>query len=209
MYQLTNEPLFRDMARAAAIGRDAFVDSATSVASYYWNAMDKGPGPFPHHAWWQVGWITDYLMAETEVRSGNRIFFPAGYITPKVGPHRAYGFAPGVVFGDSARLISTKNFVGCNNPQVEYLAATSTDGKRMYAVMINNSGRPQTATVQWGDGATAFEKMTLKNSEGKTVRKASQKGVATLMLKPYELQVVMLELGMRNNSTAKSEKDKK
>jgi len=44
IFQLTHDSIFADMARASAIGRDAFVDSATSVASYYWNAMSNGRG---------------------------------------------------------------------------------------------------------------------------------------------------------------------
>ncbi|ULT40502.1 hypothetical protein KRR40_37825 [Niabella defluvii] len=66
------------MARAAALTKDAFVDPATGVASYYWSAMNKGAGPFPHHAWWQLGWITDYLMSELLLRSQGRIEFPQG-----------------------------------------------------------------------------------------------------------------------------------
>ncbi len=76
MYELTKEQLFLDMARAAAIGRDAFLSPETSVASYYWNQQNKGPGPFPHHAWWQVGWIYDYLMSEIKMRSArSKLFF--------------------------------------------------------------------------------------------------------------------------------------
>src|SRR5690606_34410038 len=51
MYALTGNKLFADMARSAAIGRHAFVNQKTGVASYYWRAMDAGSGPFPHHAW--------------------------------------------------------------------------------------------------------------------------------------------------------------
>lgn len=193
MYQLTAEPLFRDMARAAAVGRDAFVDSATSVASYYWGAMDKGPGPFPHHAWWQVGWITDYLLSEAALRSNNKILFPRGYITPKVGPHQAYGFAPGAVFGDSTHLISTENFLDCNNPQIEYVAARSIDNKRLYAVVMNNSGVAHTARITWDTAAQAFKKMTVKNSTGKAITKSMVKQPATLTLKPYDLQVISLQ----------------
>lgn len=193
MYQLTNEPLFRDMARAAAIGRDAFVDSATSVASYYWAAMDKGPGPFPHHAWWQVGWITDYLVSEAALRSNNQIRFPRGYITPKVGPHQTYGFAAGVVFGDSVQLISTEGLVTCNNPQVEYIAAKSIDGKRVHLVLMNNSGGAQSAVLTWGDVAKPYRNMMKKDGSGKVIGKASPKAAKTIALKPYELQVLTLE----------------
>src|SRR5690606_1090296 len=121
MADLTGEQLFRDMARAAAWGRDAFVDSATHVASYYWARMDDGAGPFPHHAWWQVGWITDYLMAEISSRSNGLIDFPRGFITPKVGPHQPYGFAAGEIFGESVNFWLPEHFVDLNNHQVDLL----------------------------------------------------------------------------------------
>jgi hypothetical protein len=95
MFSLTGDSLFLNMARAAAWGRDAFVDPKTNVASYYWTAMDEGPGPFPHHAWWQIGWITDYLMSEIQLRSRQKVIFKRGFITPKVGPHQPYGFSSG------------------------------------------------------------------------------------------------------------------
>ena len=67
--------------------------------------MDRGAGPFPHHAWWQIGWLMDYLLAEADYRSNGQIQFPAGFMTAKVGPHQPYGFADGVIFGDRAQLI--------------------------------------------------------------------------------------------------------
>ena len=138
MFQLTGEPLFADMARSAAIGRDAFVDSATSVASYYWNAMNKGAGPYPHHAWWQIGWITDYLMAEAQLRSGGRIVFPRGFVTPKVGPHQTYGFAPGKIAGSSATLLSRAGLVVQDDPDVEVITALATDKRRLFIVVMND-----------------------------------------------------------------------
>ena len=105
MYRITSERIFLDMARAAAIGRDAFVDDVTAVASYYWATMNNGAGPYPHHAWWQMGWITDYLLAELELRSDGAVSFPAGFITPKVGPHRTFAFADGSVQGERASLV--------------------------------------------------------------------------------------------------------
>ncbi|WP_247235657.1 glycerophosphoryl diester phosphodiesterase [Telluribacter sp. SYSU D00476] len=138
MYQLTGEPLFADMARAAAIGRDAFVDPKTSVASYYWNAMNRGAGPYPHHAWWQVGWITDYLLAEAELRSKGKISFPRGFVTPKVGPHQTYGFAPGTVNGDKARLVIREDWVKVDQPSVDYILAESVEKGRKYVILLNN-----------------------------------------------------------------------
>lgn len=137
-FGLTKDSLFINMARAAAIGRDAFVDSATSVASYYWNAFNKGAGPYPHHAWWQIGWITDYLMAEAALRSGDNVIFPRGFVTPKVGPHQTYGFKPGKIFGEPASLINKNDFIRIASPQVECITAISTDKKRIYIILMND-----------------------------------------------------------------------
>src|SRR5690606_4097063 len=104
LFQITADSLYLDMARAAARGRDAFVDPTTGVASYYWNAMNNGAGPFPQHAWWQIGRITDYLLAEAHLRANGQITFPSGFMAPKVGPHTAYGFASGKMFGKPVDL---------------------------------------------------------------------------------------------------------
>ncbi|GAB2555826.1 glycoside hydrolase family 88 protein [Spirosoma areae] len=147
MYQLTNEPIFADMARAGAIGRDAFVDPKTSVASYYWNAMNRGAGPYPHHAWWQIGWLTDYLMAEAELRSGGKIGFPRGFVTPKVGPHQTYGFNPGLVYGRPASLLIQDGLVQTGSPAVDYLLARSIDQKKLYVMLLNNRVQSTKATI--------------------------------------------------------------
>ncbi len=151
MYRVTGDRLFLDMARAAAIGRDAFVDDATAVASYYWNAMNRGAGPYPHHAWWQMGWITDYLMAELELRSNGEIIFPASFITPKVGPHRAFGFRPGKVYGQEARLVMIPGFATSDNPNVEVLMA-ETD-RNVILMLMNDLDTRQTANIRVAAGA--------------------------------------------------------
>ncbi|KQS31171.1 glycerophosphoryl diester phosphodiesterase [Dyadobacter sp. Leaf189] len=139
MYKLTGEQIFADMARSAAIGRDAFVDSKTSVASYYWNAMNRGAGPYPHHAWWQVGWITDYLLSEAELRSNGKISFPRGFVTPKVGPHQTYGFEPGNVFGDQANLVIKAGLATPDHAAIECITAQSTSKNSTYIILMNNS----------------------------------------------------------------------
>lgn len=142
IYQLTGEQLFADMARAAGIGRDAFVDSKTSVASYYWNAMNRGAGPYPHHAWWQIGWITDYLLSEAALRSNGKVTFPRGFVTPKVGPHQTYGFAPGDVFGDKANLTIKEGFVVADSPSIDPIISKSTTKSTYYITLLNNSPQP-------------------------------------------------------------------
>lgn len=146
MHALTGEPLFRDLARAAALARDAFVNRETSVASYYWSGMDGGAGPFPHHAWWQIGWIVDYLISEATMRSAGQVSFPAGFVTPKVGPHRSYGFAPGQVLGEQAEL--AWGGVEVDHPAVDTLVARSTKARRVFVVVLNQRAEPTAARVR-------------------------------------------------------------
>lgn len=138
MFEHTGETLFADMARAAAVGRDAFVDPKTSVASYYWQAMNKGAGPYPHHAWWQIGWLTDYLLSEAQLRSKGQVTFPRGFVTPKVGPHQTYGFAPGTINGEKANLVINEEWIQVNNPSIDYILAKATDSNKKYAILLNN-----------------------------------------------------------------------
>lgn len=147
MYALTGERIFVDMARSAAIGRHAFVDKKTGVASYYWRNMDAGPGPFPHHAWWQIGWITDYLMSEVELRSDGNISFPRGFITPKVGPHQSYGFEPGTVFGQKADLKILPDGLKISNPSLEHIVAATQNKKSILIVLLNQHHQVQTGVA--------------------------------------------------------------
>jgi hypothetical protein len=145
VYQLTGEAIFRDMARSAAVARDAFVEPATGVASYYWKGMNAGAGPFPHHAWWQIGWITDYLMSEIALRSRNAVAFPRGFFAPKVGPHSSYGFKPGTIFGEAAELAWSE--VSVDNPAVDYIVARATKGARVFLLLLNEVGRENNVTI--------------------------------------------------------------
>jgi hypothetical protein len=179
MFQLTGDSLFIEMARAAAIGRDAFVDSATSVATYYWNAMNKGAGPYPHHAWWQVGWITDYLLSEAQLRSGNQVMFPRGFVTPKVGPHESYGFAPGRIYGEEARLVSQEGLVTCDNPNVEYIIAKND--KKTFVVLLNDLGEEVKAGIKINTGSVVKDMETGKKVDDRQVALAGY-GIKVLMI---------------------------
>lgn len=139
MAEITGEPLFRDLARAGTLARDAFLNPQTQAASYYWKELDKGPGRWPNHAWWQIGWIVDYLVSEVQLRSAGAISFPRGFVTPKVGPHACFGFAPGKLYGTPVNL--AWGDVDTGMPDVDYLVARGTDGKRTFVILINNSPR--------------------------------------------------------------------
>jgi hypothetical protein len=198
LHRLTGEPLFRDFARAAAWARDAFVDPATGVASYYWNAMNRGAGPYPHHAWWQIGWITDYLISEADLRSNGAITFPRGFFTPKVGPHASYGFAPGTVLGEPAALRWAEFPTG--SPAVDALLAEATGSRKLFVVLLNDSAHPVTAQVRadavalTGGRAQAWKRVTLRDAAGAALALAEDAGGALpVALPPAALGVLTFE----------------
>ena len=192
MAEISGEQVFLDMARAAAWGRDAFVDPATHVASYYWARMDDGPGPFPHHAWWQVGWITDYLMSEISLRSAERISFPRGFITPKVGPHQPYGFKEGNIFGERATLWLPEQGVEVSNQQVDFMAAKGLRGTDVYLMLLNNSTREQTTVVGFSEAGYAPEGKIYNEQGAEMGGMTLKNGTTTLTLPPLSLRVLKL-----------------
>jgi hypothetical protein len=196
MYGLTGERIFADMARSAAIGRHAFVNDETGVASYYWRNMDAGSGPFPHHAWWQIGWITDYLMAEAELRSAGKIQFPRGFITPKVGPHQSYGFEPGAVYGEKARLKIFPEGLVVDNPSLEHIVTETVDGKQMMIVLLNQHTEQQAGTVMLELSKLKLGKspsaVRILNQEGKVLQTIPVDQDWKVSVPPYGLCVLQL-----------------
>jgi hypothetical protein len=194
MFSLTKDSLFLTMSRAAAWGRDAFVDQKTGVASYYWDAMNKGAGPFPHHAWWQIGWITDYLMAEVELRSQGQISFPRGFITPKVGPHQSYGFAPGKVYHTPASLMLIDGLLKSDSPYLDYVTAINADQKKCFLIMMNNSVNKLNTKVQ-------IDVAKIPGASGKNIKSASFIGLdgkkATITAGVKSLNVEVAPYGLK------------
>ncbi len=186
MYKHSGDKLFLDLARAGALGRDAFVNQNTKVASYYWHRFDEGSGRFPHHAWWQVGWIMDYIVAEAEVRSNGAISFPRGFITPKVGPHLSLGFAAGKIDGNACNLILRDDLVVTDNPNINYITALGTDGKTLYVVLMNDQTKENTFNVKIGFKEIAWGSAEF---EGKSVKELL---TTTQTLAPFGIKILKL-----------------
>ncbi len=150
IFEETDDEVFLTMARAAARGRQAFVGDEVGVSIYYWDSLphvERDTDRFPWHAFWQIGWITDYLLAEAHLRSGGEITFPAGFMTPKVGPHRTFGFAPGTIFGNKANLIFRQGMLKCDNGDMEFITALSEDQNTLYLLALNQSPNEGTGTL--------------------------------------------------------------
>jgi hypothetical protein len=180
MFSVTGDSIFLDMARAAVNGRDGFVDPETSVASYYWEKFNQGPGPYPHHAWWQIGWIMDYLVSEAELRSGNNISFPRGFISTKAGgPSQSLGFAPGKIYGKEANLILSDRLLSVDNPLCEYLTAVSDH--TLYIIAMNSSNQTITASIS-------------VNGQDPLSGRKWQKDRESISLKPYGIKIIMISV---------------
>lgn len=205
IFKLTGDSLLLNMARSGAIGRDAFVEPSTSVASYYWQAMNKGSGPYPHHAWWQIGWITDYLMAEAELRSNGQVTFPRGFVTPKVGPHQSYGFEEGKVYSEPAKLIIREELFRLKNPNLECIMAVSPEGKRLYAIVMNDVNQPISDALQINVNlfrpGSSVKKITLLGENkvveakpGDQAASGSPSSLLDIAVAPYGISVYAIDL---------------
>lgn len=180
LYQVTKDDIFRDMARLAAQGKDAFVNEKTGVASYYWVRFDYGSGPYPHHVWWQIGWIYDYLLAEAELRSEGRVSFPRGFMTPKVGTHKTAGFAPGQIDGQKVDLVLKKGLIEIDNPNIEYITAQSTDKNTLYVIFLNDQSKNNkfnykiNQSILWNNNSVVQTNSVELNSFGYKILKISK-----------------------------------
>lgn len=196
MFELTKDSIFIDMARAAAWGRDAFIDPGSHVASYYWSRMNEGPGPFPHHAWWQIGWIMDYLLSEASLRTDRLITFPRGFLTPKVGPHQPYAFAAGSLFHDPVTLRLPKKGIKLDNEKIDYFCAEGVNKISYYVVLMNNSVANQDITIHI-DLSSAFnqdrpeKRPVLLDENGKPLSlKIDDMNKMTMNVPAYGLRVI-------------------
>lgn len=194
LFGLTKDSLFLTMARAAAIGRNAFVDTKTSVASYYWDTMNKGAGPYPHHAWWQIGWITDYLMSEAELRSGGTVKFPRGFITPKVGPHQSYGFAPGQINGTSASLVIRQGLIKLDNPNMEHVTALAADSETLFVIVMNDVNAFQKGNMEINDNKLPAGGKITSGKEIISGKELPDRNNFSVELKPYGIQIYSFQV---------------
>ncbi len=198
LFDLTKDSLYLEMARAAAWGRDAFVNKKNSVASYYWKSMHAGPGRFPHHAWWQIGWITDYLLSEIRLRSNDRIAFPTGFIAPKVGPHVTYGFSSGILYGQKVDLFLRKALIELNNPRIDYMGAIDRKSRTLYIVLLNNSTDEQNATLEIKEYLTFLngakvEKVEVMDKNGHVIHAIQSRKSVSVGFSPYGLKILKIK----------------
>jgi hypothetical protein len=202
IYQLTNEELFLTMARGAARGRDAFVDPENGQSIYYWSGLDNVVNQakvFPHHAYWQIGWITDYLLSEIKLRSNGAVSFPSGFMTPKVGPHVAYGFSTAKIFNNEAKLFIPAGLLKTDNPNLEYVTALSNQKDKLYVMVLNQGTTAQTGKLKLNleliEPGHKIQWSAEKVLQGGKISSVNRKtGAIELTIPAWGLQVLVLNL---------------
>ncbi|KAL1898454.1 hypothetical protein Sste5346_003357 [Sporothrix stenoceras] len=150
IYEATKDSHFLQLARIAARGRDAFVTPVSGIPSYYWIQGNTGGSSYPWHGWWHIGWLTDYLVSSAHLLSGGEISFPEGFMTSKVGSHVPYGFATGTIYGTEADLWQPRSLVnvtGTNSANVDWLTARSTDGTKLFVILLNEIATDVSVTL--------------------------------------------------------------
>ena len=105
--------------------------------------------------------------------------FPRGFVTPKVGPHESYGFAPGRIYGEEARLVSQEGLVTCDNPNVEYIIAKND--KKTFVVLLNDLGEEVKAGIKINTGSVVKDMETGKKVDDRQVALAGY-GIKVLMI---------------------------
>jgi hypothetical protein len=157
--------------------------------------MNNGAGPYPHHAWWQIGWITDYLLAEAEMRSSGQIHFPRGFITPKVGPHQTYGFAAGTIYGHKADLLLKEGMLQTTSPYLDYYTAIDTTQKKLFLILLNDDDEVLHTSLSM-DYSKVLDKENIKPQKVNTIDAAGKRTLLDsnnnwpLVIPAYGVQVI-------------------
>jgi hypothetical protein len=119
-------------------------------------------------------------------------------MTPKVGPHVSYGFAPGKIYGNKARMILPEDMINTDNPYLEYITAVSEDNSTLYVVILNQSSANQKGifSVNMKDGKSLKEKrwIGVNTLQGKKVKGYRSKGSFECEIEPWGISVVGLKL---------------
>ncbi|MGY0035787.1 hypothetical protein [Pedobacter sp. NJ-S-72] len=140
----------------------------------------------------------DYLLSEVNLRSQGQISFPRGFITPKVGPHQTYGFAPGKVYGTTASLILREGLVRAESPYVEYITALSTDKRKCFVLLMNNSEHPLKTKVQLNPGkipgfsGTVLKELAFIEKDGTRTLLNSNSNSQNIELAAFGLKIIEL-----------------
>lgn len=212
---LTNEPLFRDAAYNAMLGRYAnfpgyyFTSLNTTVyqqpdyplvdiEEFIYNVL------FYNHVWPHIALIQDFLVSDVLVKSKGQVTFPSAYSPAYAYMNtRVYGHKPGTVFGNQnvrlwlpQRAISSAevalNHVFGYSDKDTYLILTNTHNREVNTELYLNPD-----AVRWNMNQTY--PVTVYAVDGTTTTGTFRNGKITVKVPPAGLIAIRFE-GMKNRA---------
>jgi hypothetical protein len=155
-----DEPLLRDVARNAIIGRyrnfpgyhintdRSLVFAAADFPLRPQRQLNATTSIHYNHVWPHIALLIDYLVSDVYDRSGGRIDFPSEYAEGYAYlQSRVYGAAPGVFYGDhDAWLWMPRGLLTIEGTtELNWIAARGND--RLFLAFTNQTDHPQRAQV--------------------------------------------------------------
>jgi hypothetical protein len=169
----TNEPLYRTLAENSIVGRftnyPGYYQRQALVAHLRPDFPYLGPASltsiYYHHILPQLGLTLDYLIEQVRDRSGEQISFPAvrddSYVHFR---HQLCGHAPGRFYHyHDAWLWMPPGLLQPDSHLLNWVAAHSSDGKRLYLALCNSAAYDVATKLQLdlgqlgGNGPLAVE----------------------------------------------------
>jgi len=101
-----------------------------------------------NHVWPHMSIVLDYLVSQAETRSGGAIHFPALFVEAFANLGcRIYGHEKGSWNGEPVILWMPQRLLSLSNPQINYIAARSPEGDKLFLAFSNESLRAEQADV--------------------------------------------------------------
>jgi hypothetical protein len=193
----TGDLHFRTAARNATIGRFSnypgyYVEAQTDQylrADFPYRGPDVSAIYF-HHIPAFAAYVLDYLFTDVETRSGGAISFPSvrqkGYVW---FDNRLRGFAPGVLYGESAWLWLNPRAAISSNQAIDVVLAHND--KTLWTVLLNQTLQSQRTTI-------SFDPKTIGTStQGKVLRSWTNNHPASpITIKERSVEVELPPMGM-------------
>ena len=155
VYRHTGRDIYRTFARNSVIGRFANYPGyyLTCFTDLVHDPLYPCRGPditcfYYHHIPVHYAFAVDYLVADAEARSGERVRFP--WVKQKNYAwfnSRVYTGEPGEVFGDSGAVLwLERGVVAVGDPKTDWLAARSRD--RFWVLLMNQTRAERKVAVR-------------------------------------------------------------
>ncbi|GAA4303617.1 hypothetical protein GCM10023143_07270 [Compostibacter hankyongensis] len=208
----TGDTYFRDIARAAIVGRYANFPGY-SIMGEYTTLYGRPDYPlhslreitynniYYNHIWPQITLLMDYLLSDVLTSSKGKIDFPDHYAQGYAYlQSKVYGDRPGTFYGDrNVRLWMPAKLIRMDNIQANYVAGYGNGN--LYIALMNQSAEPQQVTLRLNpdlvplDPARSY-KVRIWQENKSAAPAVLRQGAVTVSLKPHGITALAID-GLR------------